>query len=412
MRPRRARHRRHIVSVRGDVLAPHCERVSLRFPGGWSVALLAVRALIRAPFSGFGNAPSVSRPVNYRNERATRRGPDTFPPVVDGARDGNYGVPVVHKPHWKWLIIAYFFFGGIAGAAYSLAAVADVVDARGNRPVVRAGRYISFAAFLPCPALLILDLGRPERFYMMLRVLKLRSPMSLGTWALTLFGAFSAFSASAQAADDGLLPRRFSQHAPSPRVAKAVGLAGSPVALFLASYTGILLAATAVPIWTKRALLLGPLFLASGVSTAASAIALVLHHDDSPGAVRRLASLENSAALVELGLLAAWARGLGPTARPLAAGGTSRVVTCGVVDVGLVTPIVLRSLALGVGSEPCNSKFMGYVASVSALLGGLALRYAVVIAGRASADDPRATFAETSTSSHSTTSAGAHVTGR
>ncbi|HET7092391.1 MAG TPA: NrfD/PsrC family molybdoenzyme membrane anchor subunit, partial [Thermomicrobiales bacterium] len=102
---------------------------------------------------------------------------------------GYYGLPVIHKVHWKWLIIVYFFLGGIAGAAQAIAGVAAVRDRDRNRPIVRAARYVSALAFVPCPALLMVDLGRPERFFHMLRIVKLRSPMSIGSWTLTLFGA-------------------------------------------------------------------------------------------------------------------------------------------------------------------------------------------------------------------------------
>src|SRR4051812_40936790 len=90
---------------------------------------------------------------------------------------GYYGVPVIHKPHWKWLIIVYFFLGGISGASYVIASLSHLFGPNQDRRIVRAGRYLSFATLIPCPVLLILDLGRPGRFLNMLRIVKLRSPM-------------------------------------------------------------------------------------------------------------------------------------------------------------------------------------------------------------------------------------------
>ncbi|MCV5792012.1 polysulfide reductase NrfD, partial [Escherichia coli] len=84
-------------------------------------------------------------------------------------------------------------------------AAASLVGGDRARPTVRTARYVSFLAFLPCPPLLILDLGRPERFLHMLRVVKLRSPMSVGTWCLILFGGAATTSVAAQAAQDGRL---------------------------------------------------------------------------------------------------------------------------------------------------------------------------------------------------------------
>ena len=107
----------------------------------------------------------------------------------------------------------------------------------------------------------------------MLRIFKVRSPMSVGTWTLTLFGAFCTVSALVQAAEDGLFGRRSGaarllRALPS----RSIGLAGVAPALFVGGYTGVLLAAPAVPLWTKSYLLMGPLFLASSLSTATAAI--------------------------------------------------------------------------------------------------------------------------------------------
>ena len=108
-------------------------------------------------------------------------------------------------PGWEMMIVWYFFLGGIAGGSYAIASVAELVGGPGGRRITRAGRFVSLAALLPCPLLLILDLGRPERFLNMMRVLKLRSPMSIGTWGLTVFGGFCALSALGEAARVGLL---------------------------------------------------------------------------------------------------------------------------------------------------------------------------------------------------------------
>nr|MDQ3044587.1 polysulfide reductase NrfD [Chloroflexota bacterium] len=75
--------------------------------------------------------------------------------------------PVIHRPHWKWLIVAYFYLGGISGASFAIAALADMVGGVGNQRLVRTGRYLSIATLVPCPPLLILDLGRPARFLYM-----------------------------------------------------------------------------------------------------------------------------------------------------------------------------------------------------------------------------------------------------
>jgi formate-dependent nitrite reductase membrane component NrfD len=312
----------------------------------------------------------------------------------DQARTSYYGVPAVRKPHWKWLIICYFFLGGIAGGSYAVASIADLVGGAAGRPITRAGRYISLAALLPCPLLLVLDLGRPERFHHMLRILKLRSPMSLGVWGLLKFSGYCALSAAIQMAQDGLLgrrtaPARLLRRLPS----RPIGLLGTAWAFFLTGYTGVLLAATAVPLWAKSYLLLGPLFVASAISNATAAIALVLSltRGTSPRALECLERLERVALVTELGLLLATQANLGQRlGRPLAAGHVGRVFRAGVLGLGIAAPLALQSWAAGRGPGP--SRPITALASLLVLAGGFALRYVIVLAGRQSADDPQATF--------------------
>lgn len=297
------------------------------------------------------------------------------------------GVPVVHRAHWKWLVIAYFFLGGIAGGAQAIAAVAALVGGKPARRVARTARYVSFAAFLPCPALLILDLGRPERFLRMLRVLKLRSPMSIGTWCLLLFGGAATATAAAQAVEDCLLPdavRPLTRRLPAPALDAFAGGLG----LLLAGYTGVLLGATAVPLWARRAMVLGPLFLSSALSTAAAAISLSRAafgrgHDPD------LAKFEQAAALVESSLLLTWLAGLGGSGRPLHTGRLGFASRHGVAGGGLFAPLLLNAAAFTFARV---RRPLAIGAAILTLAGGFLLRYLVIVAGHASADDPEATF--------------------
>jgi formate-dependent nitrite reductase membrane component NrfD len=314
--------------------------------------------------------------------------------VADETRTSYYGQPVIHKPEWKWLIIAYFFLGGIASGTYVLASIADLLGPRSDRRIVRAGRYLSLAALIPCPILLILDLGRPERFHHMLRVFKLRSPMSVGTWGLTVFGAFCALAALIQAARDGLLGRtngaaRLLCALPS----RAIDLAGAAAALLVGGYTGVLLAATAVPLWTKNSPLMGPLFLASAASSSTAAIALTLAL--VPGTKHRtLLRLERLDAIflaAEAALLGvSWLRVGRTIARPLTAGRLGWLNGLGVVGLGIAVPLALQVRALLAGAAPAP----GAPAAAAALVlaGGYLFRCVLVMAGHKSADDPHATF--------------------
>jgi formate-dependent nitrite reductase membrane component NrfD len=326
-----------------------------------------------------------------RGGRGQARGGRT---AGDEARNSYYGVPAIHGGEWRWLIALYFFFGGLTSGSYLVATIAKWFGGSAGQPIARAGRYVSFAALLPCPILLILDLGRPERFVYMLRVFKLRSPMSVGVWGLLGYSGFDTLATLTQSADDGLLgPRGWLLRLFTSWPARLAALAGAGSAVFLGGYTGVLLAATAVPLWARSALLLGPLFLTSALSSGTAAIALVLACSKGTPreALRRLERLDALALLLELGLLTAIRLRAGRViGRPLREGRLGRIETFGVTGLGILVPLALQCKTLVRGEHP--SRLTTAVASILVLAGGLMLRCVMVFAGKASADDPEATF--------------------
>jgi formate-dependent nitrite reductase membrane component NrfD len=328
----------------------------------------------------------VTAPDTGRDQSAAGRS------VADAARTSYYEVPVVHAPHWGWLIICYFFLGGLAAGSYVLASIADLVGGVDGRRIVRAGRYVSVAALLPCPALLVLDLGRPLWFHHMLRVVKLRSPMSAGVWGLLAFSGCCGLSAVLQAARDGWLGGRTVARARLVPLDRALGVVGTGPAFFLGSYTGVLLAATAVPLWARSYLLVGPLFLTSALSsgTAAITVVLALARGTPPATLRRLERFHLVALLADLGLLLAMRAHLGRRlARPLETGRIGLLFRGGVLGAGLLAPLAIQGWAAARGRE---SRALSALASALVLAGGFLLRYVMVNAGRRSADDPRATY--------------------
>src|SRR5256884_4287176 len=194
------------------------------------------------------------------------------------------------SPHWRWLIILYFFVGGIAGGGYFIAALLQWFG-RGrpeDRPLIRTGYALGFWGAVISGLLLTLDLGRPLRFWHMLfqsenfpaLMFKGWSPISFGAWAILLFGLFAVLSALGARAEEGRLQMpalRAVGGVVRGGVAKLVAGVGGLLGLFIAGYTGILLSVTNRPIWADSPWL-GALFLASGVSTGAAALILL-----SPG---------------------------------------------------------------------------------------------------------------------------------
>src|SRR3954454_4395536 len=106
-------------------------------------------------------------------------------------KPGYYGIPILKRPFWHWEIALYFFFEGVSAGSFLLCSAAEFAGGKRYGGLIRKGRFLSLATLLPCPPLLIADLGRPERFHHMLRIFKKTSPMNHGAWSLTGYGVFS-----------------------------------------------------------------------------------------------------------------------------------------------------------------------------------------------------------------------------
>ncbi len=192
----------------------------------------------------------------------------------------------VRDPHWTWYILFYFFFAGIAGGSYMIATLLRLRGTPSDEPVVRIGFYVTFLVLLCCPPLLILDLGQPLRFWHMMWNLtpganmpnfKAISPMSVGVWGLLAFNAFAAISFLETLVKDGKLKIGLARKAVGlldGGLGKLVNILGCVFGLFIAGYTGVLLAVSNQPIWSDT-WTLGGLFLASGLSSATCVLMLL-----------------------------------------------------------------------------------------------------------------------------------------
>ena len=291
--------------------------------------------------------------------RRARTGPP--PPVVQA--------PVMHAPVWTWEVPLYFWFGGIAAGSSFVALACDLT---GDHRSARVARAVALGALAPSPPLLIMDLGRPERFVNMLRVFKPRSPMSMGAWALTLFGNLAAGSVAAD-----MLGRE--------RVARRLGAANALVGGYLGSYTGVLLASTAVPLWARSRLFLGPIFISTATATGAAACRLVLTVTGVPRGHRTreaLERVETGAMTAELILSTVNEHRLGRLADAVEEGRPGRFLRAAkwLVRLGLAS-----RLMHGRGAGAAR-----HGASVGYLAAGLCFRFAWVTAGRQSAADDEA----------------------
>jgi formate-dependent nitrite reductase membrane component NrfD len=281
-------------------------------------------------------------------------------------------------PHWGWLIALYFFVGGLAGGSYFVSALIDLFGRREDRPLAHLGYYIAFPCVALSGLLLTVDLGRPLRFWHMLiesntyrPMLKYWSPMSIGSWALMIFGVFAFLAFLAALAEDGRLPWPALRKL---RVPAAPGLVitvlGGLAGFYVASYTGVLLAVTNRPIWSDTPLL-GMLFVVSAASTSTALIILLaLRNGWTTRAVGDLHRMDNWVLVLEVLALIAVIVSLGPVSRAwLNAWGVLLLIA---FVVGMIAPLVL-SWRAGVrgGANVATS-------AVLVLIGGLLLRLVIV----------------------------------
>ncbi|MEB3032343.1 NrfD/PsrC family molybdoenzyme membrane anchor subunit [[Mycobacterium] nativiensis] len=231
---------------------------------------------------------STAQEPRRRRRRGGGDGGREMPMVPDVQFTSYYGRPVVKPAPWSHEIAAYLFLGGLAGGSGLLAAGAQLT----GRPVLRRNsRLAALGAVMLSAAALISDLGRPERFFNMLRTIKLTSPMSLGSWILSAFSTGAGVAAAAEV--DRLTGERLPL-GPLRGVLRAVeGPAGLEAAVFaapLAVYTAVLLGDTATPTWhgAHRDL---PFVFVSSASLASGGLAMLTTPVAQAGPARRLAVL-------------------------------------------------------------------------------------------------------------------------
>jgi protein NrfD len=286
---------------------------------------------------------------------------------------------------WGWEIPVYLFLGGLVAGMMILAGYFLLHGAgRNPKTVAYTLPLLSLGLLSAGMFALFLDLEHKPFFWRLYTTFEIASPMSWGSWILLL--VYPALLANVLLRPPELLARlplvaRLSRQLAVPRTERFLGGLNLTLGGFLGIYTGVLLSSlSARPFWNSG--LLGPLFLLSGLSSAAAFVHLWA---SDPEESRLLARFDNRFLLLELAVLALFVVGLasGPAANQQAAalllgGPFTAVFWVFVVALGLLLPLLIQSLAVRglVHHTP--------VAPVLVLLGGLALRAVVVYAGQAS----------------------------
>src|SRR5206468_344789 len=299
-----------------------------------------------------------------------RRGPHTtlMPPSE------HFAAP----PNWEWWILGYFVLGGISGGSYAIATIIRIFGAPADQRISRLGYIVSFIALIPCPIFLTLDLGQPLRFWHMLvdtsegaLAFKYWSPMSLGAWALVIYGRFSCGSFLGALAEVGT--RALSPFAGFVRgtLGSIWGAIGTFFGLFIASYTGVLLAVSNQAVWSDAGWVLGGLFLASGLTgSAALLLALLRWREVEAGTAVRLEMADRNFAILEAILVVLFVVSVG------IAGTIGKVLGIWIV---LWILVILGLLApFAVSRSDAARRWPPVAAPVLSLLGLLALRALII----------------------------------
>ncbi|MBE1490548.1 NrfD/PsrC family molybdoenzyme membrane anchor subunit [Plantactinospora soyae] len=326
---------------------------------------------------------SLDQPNGAGRRRRSGRGAGSGPGVVGGEPQvvppaefaSYYGRPIVKAPVWRHDIPAYLFTGGLAAGTALLAAGADLT---GRAALRRVGRLGSLAAIGASTYFLVNDLGRPARFHHMLRVVKPTSPMSMGTWILAAFGPVAGLAAVSEIAP--MLPRHGGLGLVRrllPPVGRAAGFASAGLAPALATYTGVLLADTAMPAWHDAYPDLPFVFAGSALVAGAGAGLVAAPTAQSGPAVR----LAVAGAVIETLAERRIAR-MGLTGEPYGVGRSARLLHAGQLLLAAGTAGALLGR---------RSRVLSALSGAALLASSVLTRFGVFSAGVASARDPKYT---------------------
>ncbi len=286
-------------------------------------------------------------------------------------KPGYYGQAVVKPPVWTWQIPIYFFVGGLGGMSAVIALAAAIFH---HVDLARAAMWLAAIGVVLSPILLILDLGRPRLFINMLRVFKHQSAMSMGVWILTFFGACVVPGLIAlELHTIHLFTGAMDQLV---RTAAGVLIFGSAFfGTLLATYTGVLIGATAIPAWFLHRVLLPIHFGTAGLGSAAAVLELLGHRIPALNFLGFYAAGVESALLVWLTI-----DKHGAADRAIHEHSSGWLIRIGEILSG---PLALLLRLFG---------FVPF-AAFSFLIGALVSRFGWIAVGKVSGSDPESVFA-------------------
>lgn len=286
-----------------------------------------------------------------------------------------YGQPALKASFYGWKVSTYMAVAGLAGSAQVLSLVAQTAGAAHDAETVRRGRYLAVAGAVLGAPLLIIDLHTPRRFYNMLRIFRPTSPMSIGTYVLTGFGAVSAALAAVQARLDG------GRGGPAlERIGAAMQFPAAALGAAMSTYTGALLGATSTPLWAAAPRTIAVLFGGSAMAGGAAVLSLGAGQAER----RALGRVEALASGLELLVLLRFPRRLRQQ-------GVRTPPALGPVLLAAASSIT-HQLTKEIAGADRVPPWVDAVVATGVIAGGFLLRHLLLRAGNRSAEQPRDYF--------------------
>lgn len=283
-----------------------------------------------------------------------------------------YDRPLLNQSVWSWAIPAYYYSGGLAGGSLVLAAALQLRRSWKLQRLIRRCRWIGFIGCCMSGALLVYDLGRPMRFLNMLRVFRPTSPMNLGAWVLSGTSG-AAFGALLLADREGVIGI----------IGESAGYGAGVLGTALATYTGVLVSNTVVPLWQASRRVLPLLFAASALTSVGSMLEFFEETEEEARVSTMFGSVGEAAELTASIFTERHASSVPRVGRPFKRGLTSFLWR---------SSAVITASSLVMGLLPKKTRAQQVASAVLGTLGSLALRFAVERAGNDSTRDPRASF--------------------
>ena len=283
-----------------------------------------------------------------------------------------YDRPLLKMPVWEWVIPAYYYVGGVTGASLVLSAAAQWSDSEGNDSLIRRCHWIAFVGSAISSACLVYDLGRPERFLNMLRVFRPTSAMNMGAWILTGVGGTAPIALLLRGRGGFL---------------GAVGsIFGYLAGLFgagLATYTGVLVSNSAVPIWQQSRRAMPILFGSAAVGSVGSLFNVLVDSKDERALTGTFGIVGQMAELSAGIVMERQASEVERVGRPFRTGVSGAMwKTAAALTAGSIVLTVL----------PGKWKAKRVTAGLLGTFGSMLMRFSIEQIGKASALDARASF--------------------